>query len=79
MVGGPGSVLWAQTTLTNDDIPKLVRAGLVEDFILNLVDQHGSKLSSDAFRLVKLKDNGVSERIVMVVARKNPLREPLTS
>ncbi|HLH06523.1 MAG TPA: hypothetical protein VKW78_04750 [Terriglobales bacterium] len=71
--------LWAQVTLANDDIPKLVKSGLSEDFILNLIDHQGSKLSSDVSRLIELKINGVSERIIAAVARKTPPPEPLTS
>jgi len=75
----PVSVLLAQATLTNDDIAKLVKAGLSEGFILNLIDQQGSRLSSDVPNLIELKNNGVGERIVTAVAQKNPPREPLTS
>ncbi|MGH9559724.1 MAG: hypothetical protein ACRD30_10825 [Bryobacteraceae bacterium] len=71
--------LQAQATLTNDDIPKLVKSGLSEDFILNLIDQQGQSLSSDVPALIDLKNQGVSERIITAVAKKNPLREPLTS
>jgi hypothetical protein len=77
--GCVGSELRAQATLTNDDVPNLVKAGLSEEFILNLIDQQGSKLSSDATRLVELKNNGVSERVIAAIATKIPPREPLTS
>jgi len=75
----PVSALLAQATLTNDDIAKLVKSGLSEDFILNLIDQQDSRLSSDVPRLIELKNNGVGERIIAAVAQKNPPREPLTS
>jgi len=75
----PVSALLAQATLTNDDIAKLVKSGLSEDFILNLIDQQGFRLSSDVPRLIELKNNGVSERIIAAVAQKNPPREPFTS
>ena len=74
-----GSSLWAQATLTNADIPKLVQSGLSEDFILNLIDQQGSKLLSDAPHLADLKRAGVSESIIWAVAKKNPPIEPYTS
>ena len=71
--------LRAQTYLTNDDIPKLVKSGLSEDFILNLIDQQGSKLSSDTSRLVELKNSGVGERVIGAVVRKGSAAEPMTS
>jgi hypothetical protein len=52
---------------------------LSEEFTLNVIDQQGSKLSSDATRLVELKNNGVSERIIAAIAREITAQEPLTS
>lgn len=74
-----GAELRGQATLTNDDVPNLAKAGLSEEFTLNVIDQQGSKLSSDATRLVELKNNGVSERIIAAIARKITPQEPLTS
>ena len=71
--------LGAQTTLTNPDLVKLSKAGLSEDFILNLVDQQGSRLASDPSALVALKNEGVNERIISAVVKKAPSREPLNS
>jgi hypothetical protein len=65
--------------MTNEDLVKLSKAGLSEDFILNLVQQQPSALVTDARRLVELKNNGVSERIILAAARKTPPREPLTT
>jgi len=79
LLGCLGTALQAQSTLANDDVPKLVREGLSEEFILNLIDKQGSKLSSDVTYLVKLRNDGVSERIIAAIAWKNPPREPLTS
>jgi len=71
--------LAAQTTLTNPDLVKLSKAGLSEDFILNLIDQQGSRLQSEPSALVDLKNQGVNERIIAAVVRKSPSREPLNS
>jgi hypothetical protein len=71
--------LSAQTTLTNPDLVKLSKAGLSEDFILNLVDQQGSRLQTDPAALVALKNEGVNERIISAAVRKAPSREPLNS
>jgi hypothetical protein len=72
-------ILSAQTTLTNSDVVKLSKAGLSEDFVLNLIDQQGSRLMSDPSALVELKNEGVNERIISAVVKKAPSREPLNS
>jgi hypothetical protein len=76
--GGLGSHLFAQDSLSNDDVPKLVKTGLSDELILKLIDQHGSKLSGDATHLIELRNKGVSERIIAAIALRNP-SGPLTS
>src|SRR5579884_2406107 len=76
---GSASALWAQATLSNEDIPKLVNSGLSETFILGLIDRQGSNLSSEPSRLVVLKNEGVSERLIAAVVKKSPAAEPITS
>jgi hypothetical protein len=71
--------LSAQPSMTNADVVKLAKAGLSEDFVLNLIDQQGSHLSSDPSSLIELKNGGVNERIIAAVAKKNPSQEPLNS
>jgi hypothetical protein len=71
--------LAAQTTLSNSDLVKLSKAGLSEDFVLNLIDQQGSRLSTDPSALIALKNEGVNERIISAAVRKAPSREPLNS
>jgi len=73
------AALAAQTALTNDDLIKLVKAGLSEDFILNLIQQQPSNLATEAWRLVELKEGGVSERLIAAAVKKNPPTEPLTT
>lgn len=69
----------AQTTLTNSDLVKLSKAGLSEDFVLNLIDQQGSRLATDPSALIALKNEGVNERIIAAAVRKSPSREPLNT
>lgn len=71
--------LGAQTTLTNSDLVKLSKAGLSEDFVLNLIDQQGSRLATDPSALIALKNEGVNERIISAAVKKSPSREPLNS
>lgn len=72
-------LLSAQTTMTNGDLAKMSKAGLSEDFITNLIEQQGSRLTSDPSALIALKSEGVNERIISAVVRKAPSREPLNS
>jgi hypothetical protein len=74
-----GLTALGQATMSNADVVKLTKAGLSEDFILNVIDQQGSRLSSDVSGLVDLKQNDVSERIIGAVVRKSPSSEPLNS
>src|ERR1700719_197721 len=74
-----GLVALAQPTMSNSDVIKLTKAGLSDDFILNVIDQQGSQLSSDVSSLVDLRQNDVSEKIIGAVARRNPSSEPLNS
>ncbi len=73
------SLLPAQTPMTNEDVITLGKAGLSEDFVLNLVQQQPSRFATDAGRLVELKNNGLSERLILAMVKRNPPQEPLTS
>jgi len=73
------SSLTAQPALTNDDLVKLAKAGLSEEFILNLIEKQPVSLYTDAGRLVELKANGVSERLISAAVKKSPPQEPLTT
>ena len=74
-----GPDLRAQPPLTNDDVPNLVKSGLSEEFILNLIEQPGSILSGDPVRLVELKNRGVSERLIAAVVKNSPPDAPMTN
>jgi hypothetical protein len=65
--------------MTNDDVVKLANAGLSETFVTDLIDQQGSRLSSDLSSLIQLKRNGVNERIISAVVKKVPAGEPLNT
>ncbi len=72
-------VLVAQSTMTNDDVMKLSKAGLSDQFVTDLIDKQGSKLSGDVSSLILLKEGGANERIVAAVAKKAPSSEPLNT
>ena len=76
---GLASLLVGQTALTNEDLVRLAKSGLSEEFILNLIQQQPANLYTDAGRLVELKNSGVSERIILAAVKKSPPQEPLTT
>ena len=61
----------AQSNLSNDDVIKLTKSGLSEQFVTDLIDQQGSRLSSDVSSLINFKEAGVNERIINAVVRKS--------
>jgi hypothetical protein len=79
MIVAAGTALYAQSTMSNGDLVKLANSGLSDDFVLNLIDQQGSRLSSDVSSLIEMKRSGVNERILAAVVRKSPSSEPLNS
>ncbi|MEO8099715.1 MAG: hypothetical protein ABI811_18595 [Acidobacteriota bacterium] len=66
-------------SLTNDDLIKLSKAGLSEQFVTDLIDQQGTKLSSDVSSLILLKQSGVNERILDAVVRRTSSGEGLNT
>lgn len=70
---------FAQVATTNDDVIKLSKSGLSEQFILDLIEKQPARFSTDVSRLLDLKENKVSETVILAVARKTPPTEPLTS
>src|SRR5262249_32511707 len=73
------SMAFAQTTLSNSDVSKLVKSGLSEDFILNLIDTQGTRLSADVSSLIELKQDGANERIIAAVSKKGQAREAINT
>jgi hypothetical protein len=65
--------------MTNDDVIKLSKAGLSEQFVTDLIDKQGSGLRGDVSSLIALKEGGANERIVAAVAKKAPSSEPLNT
>ena len=56
--------LFSQEPLTNEGVIKLVKSGLSEALILNVISAQASSFKLGADDLVALKTNGVSERII---------------
>src|ERR1700687_3871689 len=68
-VGGLAIVL-AQETLTNESIIKLVKAGLSDDVIVNVVNLQPGKYSLSADDLIALKNANVSPRVITAMMNK---------
>jgi hypothetical protein len=75
------AALFAQQTLDNDAILKLVRAGLSEDIILSIVGHEPGKYSVAADDLLKLRNAGVPDVVVAAMIQKNgmPTRPGVSS
>jgi hypothetical protein len=75
------SLMFAQQTLTNDSVLKLVKAGMGDDLIVNMVNTQPSSFSLTADDLIAMKTGGVSEKVIaaMVVKNSNPAPGLVTS
>ena len=62
--------LIAQETLTNEGVMNLVKSGLSEDLIMNVIGKQPSSFALGATDLVGLKNAGVSERIINAMVNK---------
>lgn len=60
----------AQDILTNESIVKMAKSGLGENLIVSMVQGQPGKYSLNPDELVKLKDAGVSEKILTAMASK---------
>jgi hypothetical protein len=70
-----------QDTLTNASVEKLVKSGLSEDLIVNIVGTEPAHFDLSADALLSLKRSGVSDRIVkaMIARREEARSEELSS
>jgi hypothetical protein len=64
------SMACAQDVLTNDSIVKMVKSGLGENLIVSMVQGQPGKYLLNPDELLKLKDAGVSEKILAAMASK---------
>jgi len=66
----------AAQALTIRDVIELTRAGIAEDVLLALIDVDGGVYATDTATLKRLKDAGVSERVMVALVRSGRLRQP---
>jgi hypothetical protein len=60
----------AQDTLTNESIVKMVKSGLGENLIVSMVQGQPGRYTLNPDELIKLKNAGVSEKILAAMAGK---------
>jgi hypothetical protein len=77
------SIATPAAALTVRDVMELTRAGLGDEILLALIDVDPSVFPIDAATLKKLKDAGVSERVIIAMIRSArmpmPAPEPLAA
>jgi hypothetical protein len=64
------AVSYSQTALNNDAIVKMVKAGLAEDVILNMINTQPSQFSVTADSMIALKKDGVSDKVIAAMLTK---------
>lgn len=74
----PLGAVQAQVAVTNEDVVKLAKSGLSEEFILEMVQKQPSKLAGEPSKLIELKQAGVSERVIAAVSQRAPSSLPLS-
>ncbi|MFN7920604.1 MAG: hypothetical protein U0Q16_10940 [Bryobacteraceae bacterium] len=62
--------LFAQDVLNNEAIIKLVKSGMSEDLILNVIRQQPGTYALGADQLIELKNGGASEKIIAAMLAK---------
>lgn len=70
----------AAQALTIRDVIELTRAGIAEDVLLALIDVDGGVYATDTATLKSLKENGVSERVMVALirsGRERPVEPPI--
>src|SRR5260370_27603030 len=65
------AVVQAQETLTNDSIVKMVKAGLSEDVIVNVIGLQPGKYSLSPDDLIALKNANVSPRVITAMMNRS--------
>jgi hypothetical protein len=60
----------AQSVLTNESILKLVKSGIGDDLIVNMIQSQQGNYTLTPDEVVKLKHEGVSERVMTAMAKK---------
>lgn len=73
------AALFAQETLTNEAVLKLVKAGLGEDTVVALIQSQPAKFSLSADDVIALKTGGVPDKIVAAMIAKGSSAGPASA
>lgn len=71
-------VLFAQQTLNNNSVIKLVKAGLSDDLIVSTINGSAGAYDTSADGIIALKTAGVSDRVVFAIVAKAAAPAPVT-
>lgn len=63
-------VLFAQATMTNGSVIKLVKAGLSEDLVVTTINSSPGKYDTSANALIAMKEAGAGDKVVAAVILK---------
>lgn len=66
-----------QVAVSNEDVVKLSKSGMSQDFILEMVRKQPSKLSGEPSKLIELKQAGVSELVIAAISERAPSGVPV--
>ncbi len=69
----------AQETLTNDSVAKMVKAGLGESLIVSMIQNQPGKYTLTPDGLVKLKEQGVPDKVLAAMVAKGSASAPSSS
>jgi len=67
--------LKAQSTLNNDAVIKLVKAGLSEDLIISTINSQPGTYDTSTDGLIALKSAGISDKVVNAIISRNSAHE----
>lgn len=68
--------LLAQQPLTNDDVLKMLKAGMSEDLLLSMVQQTPGKYAVSPDEVIALKGAGLSDKVIATMVNKGATTSP---
>lgn len=63
--------LFAQQSMNNDAVVRMVKAGLSDDILISTVNASPGQYTTSADALIALKQSGVSERVIAAIVTKS--------
>jgi len=66
-----GRLIFAQETMTNDSVIKLLKAGLSDDLIVNTINASPGRYNTSADALIALRNAGADSKVISAVLLKS--------